>query len=150
VTLVTLTGPGYQVLKRRGGYLESTAFDYQCTNIEQLKPRLCKLRLTNQEHDFGFALQYNQYLYVKSVEQNSSADVSGLRQDDIVIEINGQSAKNFTIHQVKEITDTSKQGRKLDLLVIDIDGYRFSLKHAIPLNSFLAFVQTKEGRSKRK
>jgi hypothetical protein len=56
VTLITLTGPGYQVLRRRGGYLDSIIFDYQLLNIDQMKPRLCKLHLHNHESDFGLTL----------------------------------------------------------------------------------------------
>jgi membrane-associated protease RseP (regulator of RpoE activity) len=147
ITLITLTGPAYQVLKRRGGYLESLAFDYQSSSTDQLKPRLCKLKLYNREQDFGFTLQQNDYLYVKNIEENSSADINGLRKNDIILELNGKIAKNLTINQIKEITDISKQERKLDILVISIDGYQFAMKHAIPLNSLLFFVQTKEEQS---
>jgi hypothetical protein len=52
------------------------------------------------------------------------------------------------LNQIKKIIETSKQERKLNILVIDIDGYQFSMKHAIPLNSLLPFVQTREDRSK--
>jgi len=148
ITLITLTGPGYQVLKRRGGYLESTAFDYQSSNVDQLKPRLCKLKLYNHEHDFGFTLNRNNCLYIKNVEEGSPADVYGLRKDDIILEINGQSEKYLTLNQIKDIIETSKKEQKLDILVIDNDGYRFSMKHAIPLNSLLSFVQTGEEQGK--
>ncbi len=150
VTLVTLTGPGYHVLRKRGGYLESIAFDYQSPNIDQLKPRLCQLKLYNHEYDFGFTLQSNDYLSVKNVEEYSSADTAGLRKDDVVIEINGRATKYLNTNQIKQIIDASKQERKLDLLVIDLDGYQFSIRHAIPLNSLLSIVQTGEERRSRR
>jgi len=148
ITLITLTGPAYQVLKRRGGYLESLAFDYQSPTIDPLKPRLCKLKLYNREQDFGFTVQRNDYLYVKNIEENSSADINGLKTNDIILELNGKITQNLTINQIKEIIEISKQERKLDILVISIDGYQFAIKHAIPLNSLLFFVQSKDERSK--
>lgn len=150
VTLVTLTNAGYHVLRKRGGYLESIAFDYQSSNIDQLKPRLCQLKLYNHEYDFGFTLQTNDYLSVKNIEEYSSADTSGLRKDDIILEINGRATKYLTIDQIKKIIETSKQERKLDLLVIDPNGYRFSIRHAIPLNSLLPIVQTGDKQSRKK
>lgn len=146
--MITLTGPGYQVLKRRGGYLESTAFDYQAPNIDQLKLRLCKLKLHHHEQDFGFALQYNEYHSVKSVEHGSPAEIAGLRKGDVVLELNGTVTKNLTVNQIEALTEHSKQERQLDILVIDLDGYQFSIKHAIPLNSLLSCVQTKDRRGR--
>jgi predicted metalloprotease with PDZ domain len=147
VTLTTLTGPGYKVLKRRGGFLETDPFDYQSSNIDQMKPRLYKLNLDNLEHEFGFSFQREDVLSIKSVKKSSPADESGIREGDIVLELNGQYTNNLSSNQIKEIIEDSKRERKLDILVIDIDGYRFSVKHAVPINSLLSFVQTKK-RSK--
>jgi hypothetical protein len=149
ITLVTLTGPGYQFLKRRGGYLEDDLFDYELAHADRMKPCLCKLNLHNHEHDFGFTLHRQNILYVKSIEQGSSADTCGIRRGDIILELNGHDTKYLSISEIKDIIDQSKQDRKLEILLIDINGYRYSLKHAIPLNSLLSFVQTREGGRKR-
>lgn len=142
VTLTTLTGPAYEVLKRRGGFLETDPFDYQSSNINQMKPRLYKLTLDTGEHDFGFSLQREDVLSIKSVKKPSPADGCGITKGDIVLELNGQHTNNLSSNQIKEIIEESERVRKLDILVIDIDGYRFSVKHAVPLNSLLSFVQT--------
>ncbi|CAF4269290.1 unnamed protein product, partial [Adineta steineri] len=42
--------------------------------------------------------------------------------------------------------ESSKRRRQLEILVIDPAGYEFSMKHAIPLNSLLPFVQTGQRR----
>ena len=148
--LVTLTGPAYHVLRKRGGYLESTAFDYQSPTIDQLQPRLCQLKLYNHEHDFGFTLQPNGYLSVKHIEEYSPADTAGLRKDDVLIEINGRPARYLNINQIKQIIEASKEERKLDLLVIDLDGYQYSIRHAIPLNSHLTIVQKGDDKRRKK
>ena len=148
ITLITLTDLGYQVLRRRGGYLESTAFDYQATSIDQLQPRLCQLKLYHHQFDFGFSLEQSEPLAIRDIQLDSAAATSGLRREDIILEVNGRSAKYLSIGQIKQIVETSKEERKLDLLVIDPEGYRFSIRHAIPLNSYLSFVQRGEEQSK--
>ncbi|CAF1542809.1 unnamed protein product, partial [Rotaria sp. Silwood1] len=39
-----------------------------------------------------------------------------------------------------------KRRRQLDILVIDSAGFEFSIKHAIPINSLLPFVQPGQRR----
>ncbi|CAF3548387.1 unnamed protein product, partial [Rotaria sp. Silwood2] len=144
VTLVVLTSPGYRILKRRGGYLESRVFNYQSPQIDQMKLRLCKLKLYNFEYDFGFTLKRDKLLYIQSIEQGSSADVYDIKEGDVVLELNGQDTKYLIMNKINEIIEISKQERKLDILVIDMNGYEFSIKHAIPLNSNLPFIQIRE------
>ncbi|CAF1164166.1 unnamed protein product [Rotaria sordida] len=144
ITLIVLTGPGYRVLKRRGGYLDSKVFNYQQSQVDQIRPRLCKLKLYNFEYDFGFTLKRNKVLYIKSIEQGSSADVYDIKEGDVVLELNGLDIKYLSMNKIYEIIEISKQERKLDILVIDMNGYEFSMNHAIPLNSNLSFVQIRE------
>jgi len=56
-------------------------------------------------------------------------------------------AKQLSIYQIEDILEMSKRDGKLDLLVIDFDGYQYSTRHAIPLNSLLPFVQVMEEQS---
>ena len=148
VTLITLTNPAYQVLRRRGGYLESTAFDYQARHIDQLKPRLCQLKLYHHQYDFGFALHEHEFIAIKDIRPDSVAETFGLRKSDVILEVNGRATKYLSMEQIQQMIETSKAERKLDLLVIDADGYRFSLRHAIPLNSYLSFVERGEEQGK--
>ncbi|CAF4053016.1 unnamed protein product, partial [Rotaria magnacalcarata] len=67
LTLVVLTGPAYHELKRRGGYLEMKPFSFQSTETENMKPRLCKLKLSVDDYDFGFTLKRSGVLFVQSV-----------------------------------------------------------------------------------
>lgn len=144
VTLVTLTGPAYHVLKRRGGYLDPLFFDYQSRSSEQLNPRFYQLQLSMYDLDFGFTVQYHNYFSIKTIDEPSPAYSAGLRKDDIIIEINGRITKQLSIHQINDIMEMSKREGRLDLLVIDLNGYQYSMKHAIPLNSLLPLVQVFE------
>jgi hypothetical protein len=148
ITLTTLTRPAYQVLKQRGGYLEDTTFDYQSLNINEMKPRLCKLTLYNHEPNFGFRFKYGNRIYVRDVEVGSAADAYEIKKDDRILELNGHDTTHLSHKEINEIIKKSEEDRKLDILVIDKHGDEFSMRHAIPLNSFLPFVQSPEERGK--
>ncbi|CAF0822274.1 unnamed protein product [Adineta steineri] len=147
VTLVTLTAPGYQVLKRKGGYLQPDPFDYQLPFVRELAPRLCRIVLYNHEQDFGFTLQRGNPIHIKDVHPGSPAYEYGLRANDKIIEINSRDTTYLSSEQIIEMIESSKRRRQLEILVIDPAGYEFSMKHAIPLNSLLPFVQTGQRRA---
>jgi hypothetical protein len=148
VTLVTLTAPAYQVLKRKGGYLQPEPFDYQLPFVRELSPRLCKILLYNHEQDFGFTLQRGNPIHIKDVHSGSPAYEHGLRSNDKILELNGRDTVSLSSEQMIDIIESSKRRRQLDILVIDTAGYEFSIKHAIPLNSLLPFVQPGHRRGK--
>jgi membrane-associated protease RseP (regulator of RpoE activity) len=148
VTLVTLTGSGYQALKRKGGYLQPDPFDYQLPYVRELAPRLCKIILYNHEQDFGFTLQRGNPIHIKDVHPGSPAYEFGLRSNDKILELNTRDTTYLTAEQIIEIIEISKRRRQLDILVIDPAGYEFSMKHAVPLNSLLPFVQPGQRRGK--
>ncbi|CAF3266956.1 unnamed protein product [Rotaria socialis] len=147
VTLVTLTAPGYQVLKRKGGYLQPEPFDYQMPYIRELAPRLCRIILYNHEQDFGFTLQRGNPVNIKDVHPGSPAYEFGLRANDKIIELNGHDTATLSSEQIIETIETSKRRRQLDILVIDSAGFEFSIKHAVPINSLLPFVQPGQRRA---
>ena len=146
VTLVTLTAPAYQVLKRKGGYLQPEPFDYQLPFVRELAPRLCQILLYNHEQDFGFTLQRGNPIHIKDVHPGSSAYEYSLRSNDKILELNGRDTVSLSSEQIIEIIEASKRRRQLDILVIDTAGYEFSVKHAVPLNSLLPFVQPGQRR----
>jgi membrane-associated protease RseP (regulator of RpoE activity) len=148
VTLVTLTGPAYQVLKRKGGYLQPDPFDYQLPFVRELAPRLCRIILYSHEQDFGFTLQRGNPIHIKDVHPGSPAYEYGLRANDKILELNGRDTTYLSSEQIIEMIEASKRRRQLDILVIDLAGYEFSIKHAVPLNSLLPFVQSGQRRGK--
>ena len=149
VTLVTLTGPAYQVLKRKGGYLQPEPFDYQLPFIRELAPRLCKIILFNHEQDFGFTLQRGNPIHIKDVHPGSPAYEFGLRPDDKILELNNRDTVSLSSEEIIQLIETSKRRRQLDILVIDAAGYEYSMRHAVPLNSSLPFVQPGQRRGNR-
>lgn len=148
VTLVTLTTTAYQVLKRKGGYLQPEPFDYQLPFVRELSPRLCRIVLHNHEQEFGFTLQRGNPIHIKDVHPGSPSYEHGLRMNDKILEINGRDTVSLSSDQIIEIVETSKRRRQLEILVIDTAGYEFSVKHGIPLNSLLPFVQVTQRRGK--
>jgi membrane-associated protease RseP (regulator of RpoE activity) len=148
VILVTLTGPAYQALKRKGGYLQPDPFDYQLPYVRELAPRLCRIVLNTHEQDFGFTLQRGNPIHIKDVHPGSPAYEFGLRPNDKIIELNTRDTTHLSSEQMIEMIEESKRRRQLDILVIDSAGYEFSMKHAVPLNSLLPFVQSGQRRGK--
>lgn len=146
VELVTLTGPAFQVMKKRDGYLSDLVFDYHSQENIPMQPRLCTLKFYPYEHDYGLVFRRRNVLLVKSVQSGSSADTMNIEAGNIVLELNGENTRHMSMNQVKDIVERSKQQGQLNILVIDVDGYRYSTVHAIPLNSLLPFVRTQKER----
>ncbi|CAF0754285.1 unnamed protein product [Adineta ricciae] len=145
VELLVLTGPAFQVLKRRGGNLIDQEFDYQSQNDKSMQPRLLRLDFQPDEYMFGLSFRRENSLYISEVEPGSSAYCHGVKPGDIVLEINGQDVKYTSVSEIKALIEESKQKRGLDILLIDFDGYKYSVEHAIPLNSLLPFVRKRKG-----
>ncbi|CAF1349105.1 unnamed protein product [Rotaria sp. Silwood1] len=148
VTLVTSTASAYQFLKRKGGFLQSEPFEYQLPYVRELAPRLCRIILYNHEQDFGFTLQRDNPIHIEDVHPGSPAYEYGLRPNDKIIELNGCDTATLSPEQIIDMIETSKRRRQLDILVIDSAGFEFSIKHAIPINSLLPFVQPGQRRGK--
>ena len=91
-----------------------------------MKPYLCKLNLQPHEDEFGFMYQRQNCLYVKSIEPDSAADSCGIKKGDIILELNGLDTIYLSTNQIREIIEKGRQDRKLEMLVIDIDGYRYA------------------------
>ena len=128
--------------------MQPDPFDYQMPYVRELAPRLCRITLSNHEQEFGFTLQRGNPIHIKDVHPGSPAYEYGLRANDKIIEINGGDTISLSSEQIIEMIEISKRRGQLDILVIDSAGYEFSLKHAIPLNSLLPFVQPGQRRGK--
>lgn len=76
------------------------------------------------------------------MELDSPAYRFGLRASDRILEINSRDIKNLTAEQIFAMMETRKWRRRLQLLVINLSGYEFAQKHAMPLNSLFMFVQS--------
>ncbi|KAL7983524.1 hypothetical protein Chor_000400 [Crotalus horridus] len=90
---------------------------------ENHKPRLCKLikGLTG----FGFRLNAINNIpgvFIKEVKKDGPADIAGLQDDDIVIEVNGTNVENEEYENV--VARIPESGNSLTLLVCDKKAYQ--------------------------
>uniref|UniRef100_A0A667ZJQ1 Na(+)/H(+) exchange regulatory cofactor NHE-RF n=1 Tax=Myripristis murdjan TaxID=586833 RepID=A0A667ZJQ1_9TELE len=84
----------------------------------ELRPRLCFL--TKGDHDYGFHLHGERNKggqFIRKVEPGSSADLSGLRPGDRVVEVNGENVEHETHHEV--VSRIRAVDHRTRLLVVD-------------------------------
>ncbi|XP_015745285.1 Na(+)/H(+) exchange regulatory cofactor NHE-RF3 [Python bivittatus] len=90
---------------------------------ENHKPRLCKL--IKSPTGFGFrlnAIKDLPGLFIKEVQKDGPADVAGLQDDDIVIEVNGTNVENEDYEDV--VARIHDGGNRLTLLVCGEEVYQ--------------------------
>ncbi|RXN13131.1 Na(+) H(+) exchange regulatory cofactor NHE-RF3 [Labeo rohita] len=97
------------------------------------KPRLCRLEKTAA--GFGFHLNgiqgtYGQY--IKEVVKGGAADKAGLKDDDIVVEVNGVNVEKIMHEEVVDLI--RKSGNTLFLLVADRTAYEYLKARGIPIS----------------
>lgn len=83
---------------------------------EELKPKLC--RMERLPDGYGFRLNGVEGVfgqYIKGVVKGGAADIAGLEDEDIVVEVNGVNVEQSTHDEVVEIIHNS--GQSLEMLV---------------------------------
>ncbi|XP_063161570.1 Na(+)/H(+) exchange regulatory cofactor NHE-RF3 [Candoia aspera] len=93
------------------------------TEEENHKPRLCKL--IKSPTGFGFrlnAIKDLPGLFIKEVQKDGPADLAGLQDDDIVIEVNGTNVENKDYEDV--VARIHDGGNRLTLLVCGEKAYQ--------------------------
>ncbi|KAI0981030.1 hypothetical protein GJ496_005391 [Pomphorhynchus laevis] len=110
---------------------------------DSLSPRLCYLKKKNTVVGYGFNLispRGSKIQTIGKVESNSPAGMSGLRNDDIVIEVNGMSILNENHREVvTRITEgVIRNGRRYKdevvLLVVTPEAKRWYDSREITIN----------------
>lgn len=90
----------------------------------ELRPRLCFL--TKGEQGYGFHLHGERNKggqFIRKVEPGSSADLSGLRPGDRVVEVNGENVEHETHHEVVSRIRTVEHRTRLLVVDRDTDDY---------------------------
>ncbi|KAM4603295.1 Na(+)/H(+) exchange regulatory cofactor NHE-RF2 [Polymixia lowei] len=103
----------------------------------ELRPRLCFL--TKGESGYGFHLHGERNKggqFIRKVEPGSSADLSGLRPGDRVVEVNGENVESETHHQVVNLIRTVEHRTRL--LVVDRDTDEHLRGRGLPCTEDLA------------
>lgn len=91
------------------------------SNQDDLRPRLCHLKLWVDFPGYGFNLMSKRGRpghFVESIDDNSPATSAGLRNGDKIIEVNGENIVNLPHSQVAELIKTSPAG-EVKILVVD-------------------------------
>ncbi|XP_056135524.1 Na(+)/H(+) exchange regulatory cofactor NHE-RF2 [Lampris incognitus] len=103
----------------------------------ELRPRLCFL--TKGERGYGFHLHGERNKggqFIRRVEAGSSADLSGLRAGDRVVEVNGENVEQDNHHQV--VDHIRAVEHRTRLLVVDRDTDEYLRSHGLPCTEDLA------------
>ncbi|XP_021178501.2 Na(+)/H(+) exchange regulatory cofactor NHE-RF3 isoform X1 [Fundulus heteroclitus] len=90
---------------------------------EELKPKLCRMEKTPAGYGFhlnGVEGVHGQY--IAEVVKGGAADVAGLENEDIVIEVNGENVEQSTHAEAVEMI--RKSGNSLEMLVASRNVYK--------------------------
>ncbi|XP_056415757.1 Na(+)/H(+) exchange regulatory cofactor NHE-RF3-like isoform X3 [Hyla sarda] len=101
------------------------------------KPRLC--RLEKGGSGFGFNLNAIKDVpgqYIKQVSKGGPADVAGIKEDDILLEVNGVNVEKNAYEDV--IMKIKEAGAKVTLLVASQEAYDYFKAKKIPITSSMA------------
>ncbi|KAM6217835.1 Na(+)/H(+) exchange regulatory cofactor NHE-RF3 isoform 1-T1 [Rhynchocyon petersi] len=104
--------------------------------VEQ-KPKLC--RLLKGENGYGFhlnAIRDRPGSFVKEVQKGSPADLAGLEDEDIIIEVNGVNVQNEPYEKVVDRIQSS--GKNVILLVCGKKACEYFQAKKIPIVSSMA------------
>ncbi|XP_048827298.1 Na(+)/H(+) exchange regulatory cofactor NHE-RF3 [Brienomyrus brachyistius] len=99
---------------------------------QQLKPKLCRMEKTSS--GFGFHLNGIQGVpgqYIQEVVTGGVADRAGLKNDDIVVEVNGVNVEDSTHEEAVALIRAS--GDRLTLLVAEKKAYDYFKAEKIPI-----------------
>ncbi|XP_062962798.1 Na(+)/H(+) exchange regulatory cofactor NHE-RF3 isoform X2 [Cynocephalus volans] len=101
------------------------------------KPKLC--RLVKGENGYGFHLKAIQGLpgsCIKEVQKSGPADLAGLEDEDIIIEVNGV---NVLVESYEKVVDRiQSSGENVTLLVCGKKAYNYFEARKIPIVSSMA------------
>ncbi|XP_060743575.1 Na(+)/H(+) exchange regulatory cofactor NHE-RF3 [Tachysurus vachellii] len=95
-------------------------------------PRLCALH--REDTGFGFKLacsHIDNVIYVGQVEAGCAGERAGLREGDVIVEVNGQNVEHENLENV--VTLIMKGGTSLMLLVVDKDGFEKLRTNGVPI-----------------
>ncbi|XP_059946383.1 Na(+)/H(+) exchange regulatory cofactor NHE-RF3 isoform X2 [Mesoplodon densirostris] len=128
VTILVLDGDSYEKamkkqvdLKELGQSQESSLNDKKLPSVMNggaqtwTQPRLCYL--VKEGSSYGFSLKTVQGQIVKDIDSGSPAEKAGLKNNDLVVAVNGESVESLDHDSVVEMI--KKGGDQTSLLVVD-------------------------------
>ncbi|CAH2219046.1 Na(+) H(+) exchange regulatory cofactor NHE-RF3, partial [Pelobates cultripes] len=101
------------------------------------KPRLCQLQKGTSGYGFNLnAIKEVPGQYIKQVVKGGPADVGGIKEDDILLEVNGVNVEKDAYEDV--IVKIKNAGGNLTLLVISQEAYDYFKSQKLPVTSSMA------------
>lgn len=126
--------------------LKSNSEEYTENDLASFKlprdapaPRLCRVRV--YESDLGFDVLQSKktpgLFKVGQIVPNSAAYLSGLRDGDIIIEINGTNVQSMNDEELSKLMNSKKEKDDLQMLVVDQNTLSWYRDRDIPISSRL-------------
>lgn len=105
-------------------------------SLSVIKYKRVLIKIPNYLQSFGLSialLKENNCKKIVKIDQNSPAELYGLKESDIIFEINGIKVKHFEMNQIKQILNVSLRKREVEFLILNnkdyymlsSDGYNF-------------------------
>merc|ERR1711915_240706 len=94
---------------------------------------------------FGFNLYQEKRKtgqFIGRVERDSPADVVGLKEDDKIVEVNGENISGATHKEV--VARIKENGKEVTLLVVDRLCKDYHEEHDMVIDNALPYIQLKE------
>ncbi|XP_021258342.1 Na(+)/H(+) exchange regulatory cofactor NHE-RF3 [Numida meleagris] len=101
------------------------------------KPRVCKM--VKGPSGFGFNLNMNKNkpgLFINEVQKHGPADIAGVENNDVLVEVNGVNVINEPYDNV--VAKIKESGDKITLLVCSQDAYKYFQDQNIPITDSMA------------
>uniref|UniRef100_A0A669QUG2 PDZ domain containing 1 n=1 Tax=Phasianus colchicus TaxID=9054 RepID=A0A669QUG2_PHACC len=101
------------------------------------KPRVCKM--VKGPSGFGFNLNMVKNepgLFINEVQRHGPADVAGVENNDVLVEVNGVNVMNEPYDNV--VARIKESGDKVTLLVCSKDAYKYFQDQNIPITDSMA------------
>ncbi|XP_041933783.1 Na(+)/H(+) exchange regulatory cofactor NHE-RF3 isoform X2 [Alosa sapidissima] len=142
VTFHVLSEAAYKQAKEEGWDLAEIPRQIAVNGVagSSSKPKLCYL--TKSTAGFGFSLKSvkgQSGVFMMDVSRGGSADTAGVKENDRLVEVNGENVENSNHEQVVEKVKAS--GSNVMFLLVDADTDRFYKNKQIRLGPGLATVK---------
>ncbi|XP_015735293.1 Na(+)/H(+) exchange regulatory cofactor NHE-RF3 isoform X2 [Coturnix japonica] len=101
------------------------------------KPRVCKM--VKGPSGFGFSLNMVKNkpgLFINEVQKHGPADIAGVENNDVLVEVNGVNVMNEPYDNV--VARIKESGDKVTLLVCSKDAYKYFQDQNIPITDSMA------------
>ena len=94
--------------------------------LSVIKFKRLKLHIPSNLNSFGISIaqfKENSYKKVVKIENDSPADLKGLKENDVIFEINNLNIKNLDMNQIRAILTTSLRKKEVEFLILNLEDF---------------------------